>query len=114
MIRVVDRVRDQDFVLLVQQCQERGVNTECRARRDEDLRRRVVRDAVLPRQLFRDGLTQDDFAAVVRVARAAALHRARGGFDDVRWRVEIRLPAHQRDDCLAAGLRLPDLGEDRC
>ena len=71
------------------------MNTECRARGHEDLRRRVVRDAVLPRQLFRDGLPQDDLTAIVRVARATALHRARGGLDDVRRRIEIGLAAHQ-------------------
>ena len=70
-------------------------------------------EPVVARQLGRDRLAQRLLAAIVRIPRAARLHRRRRRVDDVRRRVEVRLAAHQRDDRASARLHLADLGQDR-
>ena len=67
---------------------------------------------IIPLQFQRDGLAKILLAAVIGIAGAAVVQRARAGLHDVRRRGKIGLAAHQRDEVPALRLQLPDFGKN--
>ena len=68
------------------------------ADRDQQLRRRVVGDAVAPLEVRGERAPQLDRAVVARVVGPAVVERADAGGDDPLGRVEVGLPHPEADD----------------
>ena len=65
MVCVVNRIGDEHLVAVVEQREQRRMNTERGPCRDEDLGTGIVGDVILSGQLIGYGLTQHDLPAVV-------------------------------------------------
>jgi hypothetical protein len=75
VVGVVDRVGQQHFVAVADDRGQRAGQAERGAGRGQDFGARVVRDAVVARQLGRHRFAEPDLAAVVGIGRAAGPHR---------------------------------------
>ena len=78
LIGVIHGIRQQDAVAVGNRRHQGRLDAKRRAGGDEDLGRRVVVEAVVSRQLQRDGVAQAFFAAVVRVGGPARFERRPG------------------------------------
>jgi hypothetical protein len=67
---------------------------------------------LIAKQLGGDGLAERWLTLVVGVSRAAAPQRLFGGFDNVRRRGRIGLPAHERNGRFPARLIFTNLLQD--